>query len=250
LFDRGHELAAVARPELAVITPEIAGGSSSIGSGAAARVRVFDAAAQLLRHASSSAPLVVVLDDLHWADRSSIDLLRFLAHRPEAGALMLVGAYRPDELEAGIHATLTDLATSAELVPLRGLSAGEVADLVRAVIGAPVQDHAIQDHVVQDHWARLVHERSGGHPFYARELCRLLATTGSATDVPAAVRAVIGRRLSHLSRGCATLLDGAAVAGSTLQLDVLAEVTGNDTTQIAMLTSSRDRRPAVCYRAT
>jgi tetratricopeptide (TPR) repeat protein len=242
LFDRTHDLAAVARPELAVIVPEIAGGSSSLGSGAAARVQVFDAAAQLLRHASSSAPLVVVLDDLHWADRSSIDLLRFLAHRPDAGALMLVGAYRPDKLEAGIAATLTDLATSAELVPLRGLSAGEVADLVRAVIGAPVQDHAfqdhvVQDHVVQDHWARLVHERSGGHPFYARELCRLLATTGSATDVPAAVRAVIGRRLSHLSRGCATLLDGAAVAGSTLQHDVLAEVTGNDTTQIATLTS-------------
>ncbi len=94
---------------------------------------------------------------------------------------------------------------------------------------------AVTGSAAQDHWSRLVHERSGGHPFYARELCQLLAAGGAATDVPAAVRAVIGRRLSHLSHGCAALLDAAAVAGTTLQLDVLAEVTGYDTTEAAAL---------------
>jgi AAA ATPase domain len=225
LLDRSQELAEAAPAELAAIVPELASNQTLIGSDAAARVRVFDAAARALRRASANAPVIVIIDDLHWADRSTLDLLRFLAHQPQAGRLLLVGAYRPDELQPGIAATLADLATSAELVPLRGLSIDEVRDLVQAVTGSAAQDH----------WSRLVHERSGGHPFYARELCQLLAAGGAATDVPAAVRAVIGRRLSHLSPGCAALLDAAAVAGTTLQLDVLAEVTGYDTTEAAAL---------------
>ena len=94
---------------------------------------------------------------------------------------------------------------------------------------------AVAGAAAQDHWARLVYERSGGHPFYARELCQLLATAGTVTDVPAAVREVIGRRLARLSQGCAALLDAAAVAGTTLLPDVLAEVTGNETNQIDTL---------------
>jgi predicted ATPase len=154
-----------------------------------------------------------------------VDLLRFVAHQPQLGALMLVGAYRPYEAPPGVAASLADLAIAAELVPLQGLSADEVADLVKV----------IAREAVQDHWPRLVYERSGGHPFYARELCQLLATAGSLTDVPAAVREVIGRRLARLSPGCATLLDAAAVAGRTLLPDVLAEVTGDDTNQIDAL---------------
>jgi tetratricopeptide (TPR) repeat protein len=227
LFAQSTQLADAAQPELAVIVPELGPGRSSIGSDLAARVRLFDAAAQVLRRAAERRPVAVIIDNLHWADRSTVDLLRFLVHQPQAGALMLVGAYRVDEPQPSIAATLADLATSAELVPLRGLSADEVADLVHAVAGATAQDD----------WARLVHERSGGHPFYARELCRLLATTGAAGDVPPAVRAVIGRRLSRLSRDCATLLDAAAVAGTALRLDVVAEVTGNDPTRVATLTA-------------
>ena len=224
-LDQRPNLAETVRPELAAIVPELATNSPVIDSDTAARVRVFDAAGQTLSQAAASAPLVVILDDLHSADQSSVDLLRFVAHEPQPGALMLVGAYRPHEPPPEVAGTLADLASAAELVPLQGLSAGEVADLVQAVAGAAAQDH----------WARLVYERSGGHPFYARELCQLLATSGTATDVPAAVREVIGRRLARLSQGCATLLDAAAVAGTTLLPDVLAEVTGNETNQIDAL---------------
>ena len=226
LLDRRPGLATAARPELAAIVPELAADPPAIGADAAARIRVFDAVGQILRRATADAPVVVILDDLHWADESTVDLLRFVAQQPQAGALLLVGAYRPDEPPPGIVAGLADLATVAELVPLQGLSAGEVADLVRVVTGAAAREH----------WAPMVHERSGGHPFYARELCQLLAAGGGAADVPAAVREVIGRRLARLSPGCATLLDAAAVAGATLLPDVLAEVTGADTTRVAALT--------------
>ena len=126
---------------------------------------MFDAAGQLLRRAAAAGPVVVILDDLHWADGPRWTCCGSSPHQPQPGALMLVGAYRPDEPRADIAAALADLATAAELVPLRGLSAGEVADLVGPIAGAAAQDH----------WARLVHERSGGHPFFARELCQLLA---------------------------------------------------------------------------
>lgn len=223
LLDQRDRLAEAAGPELGAILPELATHSPAIDADAAAKAPVFDAAGQMLRRATAGTPVVVVLDDLHWADQSTVDLLRFLARRPQPGPLMLIGAYRPHEPPPGIAATLADLATIAELVPLHGLSADEVADLVHAVTGPQAQDH----------WARLVHERSGGHPFYARELCQLLATTGAATDVPTAVREVIGRRLARLSPRCAVLLDAAAVAGTTPHPDVLADVTGNDTTQTA-----------------
>jgi predicted ATPase len=189
-----------AQPELAAIVPELDTHSSVTEADAAARVRVFDAAGQTLARAAGRTPVVVILDDLHSADQSSVELMRFVAHQPQLGALMLVGAYRPYEAPPGVAGSLADLASAAELVPLQGLSAEEVADLVRVIAGEAAQDH----------WPQLVYERSGGHPFYARELCQLFATAGNLTDVPAAVREVIGRRLARLSPECDTVLDAAA----------------------------------------
>ncbi len=226
LLDQRIDLREAVRPELAAIVPDLPTDSSPVRSDPADRVRVLDSAAQLLHRAAVDRPVVVFLDDLQWADPSTMDLLRFVSHQPRSGALLLVGAYRPEELPPNIAGILGDLASAAELVPLQGLSGDEVADLVRAVTGAAARDDC----------ATVVHERSGGHPFFARELCQLLATGGNPTDVPAAVRDVIGRRLARLSPGCATLLDVAAVAGGTLLPDVLAEVTRLDTTQVAALT--------------
>ncbi|HEU4425099.1 MAG TPA: AAA family ATPase [Pilimelia sp.] len=226
LIDQRRDLASGAAPELVAIVPELATGTAgAVSIDTEGRIRVLDAAGQLLRRAAARTAVVVVLDDLQWADKSTVDLLRFVAHQPQQGALLLVGAYRPQEPPPGIAAALADLASTAELVPLQGLSAAEVADLVQAVTGTEAPDQ----------WARIVHERSGGHPFYARELCQLLATAGTAADVPVAVRDAIGRRLARLSPPCAALLDAAAVAGKTLLPDVLAEVIGDDTTAIAAL---------------
>ena len=225
LLDRNPEVSDAAQPELAAIVPELDNHSSVTEADAAARVRVFDAAGQTLARAAGRTPVVVILDDLHSADQSSVELMRFVAHQPQLGALMLVGAYRPYEAPPGVAGSLADLASAAELVPLQGLSAEEVADLVRVIAGEAAQDH----------WQQLVYERSGGHPFYARELCQLFATAGNLTDVPAAVREVIGRRLARLSPECDTVLDAAAVAGGTLLPDVLAEVTGKDTNEMDAL---------------
>jgi AAA ATPase domain len=227
LLEQRGGLSQATRPELAAIVPEVSSNPSGqdMGTDVAARARVFDAVGQALRRASDR-PVVVVLEDLHWADRSTVDLLRFLSQQHRHGALLFVGTYRPDESPPDIAAALADLAVGAELVPLQGLTSDEVAQLVQTLTGSPAPDTA-----------RLVHERSAGHPFYARELCRLLATTGSATDVPAAVREVIGRRLARLSPACTALLEAAAVVGGPVRPDVLAEVTGEDPIQVATLSA-------------
>ncbi|GAA0479229.1 hypothetical protein Ade02nite_39950 [Paractinoplanes deccanensis] len=179
-----------------------------------ARVAVFDAVSALLDRAARSGPVVVVLDDLQWADASSVRLLRFLARQARGSSLLLIGAFRPDELPPAVAGELADLATTAESIGLAGLSPGEVADLVRGVSGAGAAER----------WAALVHERSAGHPFFARELCRLLEAGGGPGDVPAAVRQAIGHRLARLPAECAQLLDAAAVAGTELRQDVLADM--------------------------
>ncbi|MCO8275419.1 AAA family ATPase [Actinoplanes sp. TRM 88003] len=173
-----------------------------------ARARVFQAVSDGLERI---APAVVVLDDLQWADETSVSLLKFLARQPRTGSLLLVAAYRPNELGPGV---LTGLVESAESITLGGLDAAETGELVRALAG----DEAAQQ------WAPAVHTRSAGHPFFARELCRLMESGGGAGDVPVAVREVIGRRLARLSAACRELLDAAAVAGPVLQPDVLTDV--------------------------
>ncbi|GIJ61432.1 ATP-binding protein [Virgisporangium aurantiacum] len=217
LLDRRDDLRAHADPRLAAVVPDL-----GAGPGGTVRLPVFDAVARLLIHAALDGPVVVILDDLQWADRSTVDLMRYLVHRVEARGVLLVGAYRPAELGGGAADTLADLAAAAELVTLRGLPPGDVDDLVRTVAGDAAAAR----------WAGSVYERSGGHPFFARELCHLIMAGGPADGVPTAIREAIARRLARLPAACAAVLDVAAVAGATVQPDVLADAGGEPLTAV------------------
>ncbi|HVG87561.1 MAG TPA: AAA family ATPase, partial [Gaiellales bacterium] len=207
IIDLRPELGETTSTELAAVLPELATpGSTMAGrdsSDAYGRLRVFDAVARLLRRAAATSPVVVILDDLQWSDQSTIELVRFLANQAGSGPLLLVGAYRPGEAEGEVAAALSGL-TSADVVVLRGLSAEETTKLVAAV----AEGHAAD-------WGEAVHDRSGGHPFFARELCQLLASGASVQAVPAAIRGVIDRRLVRLSSACRELLTVAAAASAS-----------------------------------
>ncbi len=207
-------------PRLAAVLPEL--GPRPEGT---ERLQVFDAVAGLLVRTAVTRPVVVILDDLQWADRSTVDLMRYLVRRPGARGVLLVGAYRPRESRSGAADVLAGLATAAELVALRGLPAADVEDLVRTIAGDAGAAR----------WAAPVYQRSGGHPFFARELCHLLAAGGAADAVPTAIREVIDRRLARLPAACTALLDAAAVAGATVQPDVLAEVCDEPLTTVVEL---------------
>ena len=167
--------------------------------------------------------MVVVVDDLHWADQSSLELLQFIARRPRAVPLVVLGAYRDDELEPGSRRArlLSELSGTAEHVHLAGLEQAEVEELVGQVAGASIAGR----------WAAEVARRSGGHPLFAKELSHLLArhpAPDAWVAVPAAIRDVIERRLARLSPGCVRMLRAAAVCGNDLVVDVLAEVCGDE----------------------
>ena len=221
--------------ELARLLPELGGGpAEGIDSGSgddlddtdAARLRLFDAVARLLERLARRHPALVVLDDLQWADESSLQLLEFVTqpHRPVP--LMIVGAYRHDELGPGTARWLATTGVRGEVMQLHGLAPDEVYDLVAGAVGGGAAER----------WAGEVHRRTAGHPFLARQLAELLADpAGPAGGVPAAAHDLASRRVDRLSTGCQELVKIAAVAGNELLPDILAEVGGVDPATVAAL---------------
>ena len=182
-----------------------------------ARFQLFDAVVRVLAGLAARQPLLVVLDDLHWADEASLRLLRFAARHLALDPVLLLGTYRDLEAPAGLH----ELAAAGEVVALAGLAPAEVAALMEAVTGRRPPDAVAAE----------VRRRTGGNPFFVRELARLLAAQpapgGGLAPAPAVldgVRDTLERRLARLSQPCAEVLAVAAVTGPQVGVEVLARV--------------------------
>jgi hypothetical protein len=222
------------RSQLARLVPELqvgAGSESPAGDGSEqARFELFAATAAFVERTARLGPLLVVLDDLQWADPSSLDLLQFVARRAQPVPLLVIGTYRHDEIDSGTAQAraLVELAGTAEPLRLAGLEDDEVAELVGLIAGDAIANR----------WAAEVKRRSGGHPFFVRELSHLLAThraPGERMGVPAVVREVIERRLARLTPACVWVLKAAAVSGNEVLPDVLADVCQTEPAQVAEL---------------
>jgi DNA-binding CsgD family transcriptional regulator/tetratricopeptide (TPR) repeat protein len=199
------------------------------------RHRLHGAVADLLAAAGASAPLVVVIEDGHWADTPTLLLLRHLARGASDARALLVTTFRDTEAEVpeALSAALVDLRRSEGVVRLRlgGLSAEEISQFVeRAVGGDPLPD--------LPQVARVMSELTGGNAFLMTELwrtvleseiasvreggsqlARALADLGS----PEGVREVVSQRLARLSTATTTLLELAAVAGPEFGLGEIAQ---------------------------
>ena len=220
------ELAPDERHLLARLLPELGrpGDPGPDADDEGARARLFDAAASLLER-TAAGPRVVVLDDLQWADPSSLLLLEYVARPHRPAALLLVGAYRHDELNPEAARLLGRLAARTEAIRLEGLAADEVRWLMNAMAGERIAAR----------WAADVHRRAGGHPLFTRELVHLVADAPAAVPVPAAVRDAILGRLARLSPPCARLMGIAAVAGNELAIDVCADAGGLSVPEVEAL---------------
>ena len=189
-----------------------------------ARFRVFDAVAGFLGGASKSRPLVLVLDDLHWADESSLLLLRFLARRLADTGLLVVGTYR--DVELGRHHpladTLADLAAveATRRIALHGLEPEAIASYIELTAGVDPPPPDL---------AAAIREQTGGNPFFVGEVVRLMTAEGRLGEeearrevaIPQGVREVVGRRLDRLSEEANEVLRLAAVCGREFELAVL-----------------------------
>lgn len=192
-----------------------------------ARFQLFDAAATLLRRASAEAPLVVLLDDLQWADDSSLLLLGFLARELRDARVVLVACYRDVEarLSAQAGRRIAELACDARTIRLGGLAEEEVALLLERSTGAPPAASLV----------RSVRRATEGNPLFVEEVGRSLAARPSPEDgapatmpLPERVRAVIGRRIGLLSPACRRVLSVAAVLGKELDLATLEQACAAD----------------------
>ncbi|MFY1577022.1 BTAD domain-containing putative transcriptional regulator [Verrucosispora sp. WMMD703] len=185
------------------------------------RFRLRREAITLVDTAARQAPVLLVLDDLHRADEGTLDLLTglFAEPAPASGPVMIIAAYRTSQVGAALTATLARLAPREPArVYLTGLSEVATAELTREVVGFDVDAATL----------RSIHHRSGGNPFFVRELARLLAAEGpqALARVPAGVRDVIRHRLAQLPEATRTLLRQAAVVGREVDPEVLSASTG------------------------
>jgi DNA-binding SARP family transcriptional activator/tetratricopeptide (TPR) repeat protein len=188
-----------------------------LGAGApdaGARHRLFDAVDSVL---SGLAPLVLLLDDLQWADRPTLLLLAFILSSTRPGALLAIGTYR--EAELGRHSALIGALAqlrrdgSVERIGLRGLERSDVAALARARLGAAAPPGV----------AEAVHERTGGNAFFVEEVLRGLAED-VRDPVPESVRQAVGARLARLDEPAEQLVALAAVLGLHVEIGVLEAV--------------------------
>ncbi|SCG76802.1 BTAD domain-containing putative transcriptional regulator [Micromonospora inositola] len=203
--------------------PSSAGDAAGAADPAVARFRLYRAAAARLAAAAGRRPVLVILDDLHRADADTLDLLTALLGGPEpvTGPVFVVGTFRATEISPELTATLARLArTEPVRVYLGGLPEAATGEVASAVAGRELDPPTV----------RLLHRRSGGNPFFVRELARLLAAEGDAAlaAIPAGVRDVIRHRLGQLPEATRNVLRQAAVIGRDVDPEVLAAVAGED----------------------
>jgi tetratricopeptide (TPR) repeat protein len=224
----GHVAVTVGRlaPELAAEQPNA---PAPALSSPLALARLYAAIRTTFQLAAAPAgqPGVLIVEDVHWADRPSLDLLAYLVRRLAGWPVLLVLSWRPEHAERlrGLHAALTDAAESgrARTVEPGLLNADEVAEVLRAA-GLPQPDVA-----------RMLTE-TRGLPMLVREYAEALRAAGQqdggeAWSPPDSVRGLLGRRLRSAGEPASQMLSTAAVLGSGCDADLLRAVSGRGETE-------------------
>jgi predicted ATPase/class 3 adenylate cyclase len=201
------------------------------------RYLLYAAVVGLLEEAAKQEPLLLVLDDLHWADAPTVSLLRHAVTAGPSMAVMVVGTYRDSDLSRDhpLTALLADLHRDrgGERMKLTGLQTGDVLSLIEALAGHELDDDgcALAEEITRE---------TAGNPFFAGELLRHLMEAGAIVQedggrwhvvgevaelgLPQSVREVIGRRVERLGSDARRALSAAAVIGSDFDLGVLLAV--------------------------
>ncbi|TWP50605.1 AAA family ATPase [Lentzea tibetensis] len=200
--------------EIAALLGET-GGPAASGDG----FGLHDAVTTLLVTAARGRPLVVVLDDLHWADPPSVRLLEFVTRHAWFEQLLVIGVYRDVEVESCGHPLgplLLPLLPKASSVTLTELGPDDVRALLARTAGREPSRGLVAE----------VHRRTGGNPFFVEQTARLWHSTNSVDVVAPGVRDAVERRLGLLPAPVVELLAAAAVLGPEFDREVLAEMTG------------------------
>jgi DNA-binding NarL/FixJ family response regulator len=186
------------------------------GAQAGEREQLFEAVYRVLARLAARAPVLLIVEDVHWIDPSSRDLLSFLVHNARRDRIAVLATNRGDELHRGhpLRPFLSELERSgrAERIELAGLGYAEVAEQIGAITGRRADPGSV----------RAIFARSEGNPFYVEELL------GGAADaiggLPSSLREALLLRIERLSPGARGVLAAAAVIGRSVDHRLLASV--------------------------
>ncbi|WP_082022603.1 BTAD domain-containing putative transcriptional regulator [Mycolicibacterium setense] len=218
---RGAEALLPLVPGLTDVLPDLA--APPHGDADTERYALFDSVVALLGIASLEVPIVLVLDDLHWAAKPTLLLLRHLLRFGEHARVQIIGTYRSTDLDRShpLAAMLADLHRdgSAHRIALGGLDQDDVSTYVAE---AGYDDEEL---------ARALASVTGGNPFFLIEALRHVDESGGHWDpstLPQGVREAVSRRLSRLPAETNKALAAAAVVGSQFPLELVERVVGSD----------------------
>ncbi|MGW5266020.1 BTAD domain-containing putative transcriptional regulator [Microbispora sp. NPDC004025] len=207
------EYAALLAPLLDDAAPDTADDEASGG------FRLHRAVGGYLSAVAREAPLLILVEDLHWADDQTLALLRALPSLLAASRVLVVVTCRDGELNDQQQDVLAALARLDPVrVGLGGLDDAAVAELVRATCVREVDDEVVTTIV----------ERAGGNPFFVKETARLFEAEADISEVPSGVRDVLRRRIARLPERAQQVLLQAAVIGRDVDVDVLVDVSGDE----------------------
>jgi class 3 adenylate cyclase/tetratricopeptide (TPR) repeat protein len=203
------------------------GDSASPDEGFAAWRRFLEALAE-------QRPLVLVFEDLHWADDALLDFVDQLVERASDVPLLVVGTARPELLQR--RPAWGGGKPNAFTVSLPPLSDEETARLVRALLERPLLEAGTQEALLA---------RAGGNPLYAEQYARVLLERGDVLDVPATVQGIVAARLDMLSDAEKGLLQDAAVVGKVFWIGAIEAIDGVPRRQAEELLHALDRKEFV-----
>jgi DNA-binding CsgD family transcriptional regulator/tetratricopeptide (TPR) repeat protein len=228
---------AVLSPQLERLLPGVR--TQSTADAQTERHRLFQAVTTLLAAVTVDHPMVLIIDDLHWADAQTLSLLRHVARANDPTKLLVVVTFRDtgDEITDPLAGCLADLLRLdiVSRVRLQGLDDSTISLFVEGVVGHPLDEglRAV---------AGALAARSGGNAFFVTELWRHVVSSGSivvvngrwrardgvaaSSEVPESVREVVAHRATRLSSESKGLLSLAAVAGLRIEFSVLALASG------------------------
>lgn len=231
----GAALRAAQRGALARLVPEVGGSTDRVGDPETERLLLLEGATELLVAASRQSPVVVVLDDLHWADTATLHLLRHVTASATPMDVTIICTYRDTDLTRGDALTklLADMHREANVtrIALTGLEDTELIDLLAAAAGHDLDDDGVG-------LAHAVRRETDGNPFFTAELLRHLGESGGIVQgadgrwvlageleelgLPNSVRDVVGRRVERLGDEALRVLCLAAVIGREFDVGLLA----------------------------
>ncbi|MEU7970963.1 AAA family ATPase [Micromonospora sp. NPDC049089] len=189
---------------------------------------LYDAVTAALVAVSQHRPVVVVLDDLHWADPASLRLLSFAAQHTWFERLLLIGTYRDAEVESGEHPLrplLMPLVAKATTITLTGFTRDEVAALMTRTAGREPEASLVDE----------VHRRTGGNPFFVEQTARLWHADDAVGTIAPGGREAVRRRLAQLPATVVEALTVAAVLGREFHRQVLAACAAAPAAQVDRL---------------